>query len=547
MMEISLKEDKVLKKVLRRWRRKKIIPTQIYFQELELAGEIELNSQKESLLKLNKSDSSAISFQDSDQLLLEIIWPHFKTQYHTRIIKVIDNHTYQIEEPSEMKLFSKRQDYRYFIETDQNLRVILNDQSEQELTVVNISIGGLAVLSQKKLAAVGEEITNLMLYLGNHQLAIDARVCYITREGSFYKTGLSFDNDKWPLFSEIIHPLLQQFYPNLKLFGDFSLDSIYEIYYKSGYLRLRNETEMLANFNRVMETTVKVQDYLQYCLNVVYYKNKILLAASNLRIYNRTFLGHHLAAIPEAIFDTKAKKDYYLSIYDFIINHPYLNYHLAYFNQHSSWQQEMLKGFADVINNPRIFFYDTLSYFEFAVEDLTNLEVSSEYQCQQLDDATEFIKYAAENLPEIENNCYGYNESEFSLQETKIFYELFNCVLNRTLIGIYQGERVVAYLIVEVFSKSLNFFDFIDMCRFHIVDQNIDFAKVLPVIFKDVSKIFKKYGKKRLNLFLKATDLSEKLENVILTFNPLKVFSAGRVIIDKKGLITYQSLMKLFL
>ena len=404
--------------------------------------------------------------------------------------------------------------------------------------VADISTSGIAFTLDQDVLEVGDSLKNAVLeFPDGTSINLDLEVKRVTQSNG-YTYGTAFVDVDWPSFNSILTYIFSQEYPYLKALHEFSRDEVYDLYSVSGYMKLKAKDEMDRNFGKMLESLDKIKGKNQVCLDPVFFKDgKILSGASLIRIYGGTFLGQHLAAIPDARMLIKSKLDIYLAIVDFLANHPYCKNYLSYIVD-ISWHRKMFQSICDIINDKSKFLADSLQYFRCEVDTCGALEDNT-YTCKELENVRGFLEFAKNTLEPIVVDCYEYN-SGFYLNEIKRTYEVLDIHLNRKIWCVYEGEKPLAYAVIEVYPDGMNLFNVLDLCQLYPIGEDVDYAKVLLALLPKASTFFKKYSKQGFNLMFKADE--ETAQKVSIDGVKYQ-FAFGRIIASKEGILEYKRLI----
>jgi hypothetical protein len=220
-----------------------------------------------------------------------------------------------------------------------------------------------------------------------------------------------------------------------------------------------------------------------------------------LRIYNRTFLGHQLAAVPQAKTCFRSKIDVYLSILDYMLNSPYGDYYLAYFSSEEEWHHEMYKKMGNYINDETKVIMDYLYFYEQEVNPVRAMTATDSGNIAVLDDLQEFTAFCRQNLPDLEANTYAYNK-RVSLTEVKQLYELLGLFAARRIWRISDGQKT-AYAVAEVYSDGLNLFNLLDTCRVYFPQGQEFRPDFWEELLPQVALFYIGFQKTKFNLMFK--------------------------------------------
>lgn len=418
-------------------------------------------------------------------------------------------------------------------------------EKAQRYSLLDICTRELSFISEENFLEEGEAVNNITIYMPN-DLEITVHTC--VKGCRPYKNGtfvynLSLSDLQWPVYHKLFSYIFEKKYPALKPANHFSKGEIYNLFERSGYLDLKSRQEMDLNFKKMLSILDKIGEITHIIKNLVYYENeKPLTIGSVLRIYDRTFLGHHLASLPEAKLNLKSKTDVYLGMLDFMSNHPYFHYYLTYFDDHLSWHDKMYKDFYKNINDDNKLYYDSMHFFECKIG-FAGGERPEGYKCTAVERPEEFFAFCKESLPPIVIDCYHYNREHFSLLEVKQLYEILDLLTARRLWRICSDDRVAAYAVAETYTDGLNLYNLLDMCRIYPTNENIDLNPVLQALLPDASMFFRNFGKDRFNVLFRAG--AQPVGNIKISGLHYHAL-AGRVIASREAAIEYRKLLNQF-
>lgn len=506
------------------------IPAQLSFSDLK-ANQIML---KTSSKKINNETVIRISIVYKDELLF----------FKSKIIELIDNSTYEITKPDIIFSSIRRYISRYKVNEHEDITVqFLGDSSKYQ--IADISTKGLSFLS-KSIIRSEENITkSLNIRIKDTEILVDGKFKYCRKQrDGHYITGMSFQNLRWSDYYFLFFYIFSNDYSHLKYLADFTSEEIYNLFEEAGYLGLKPREEIDEIFQDLIRNIVIIKDKTQISINPVFFKDgKLLSTASLLRIYDRTFLGHQLAAVPEARLIPKSKSDIYLGFADILLNHPYFEYYLSYILD-LPWHQEMFKKIGEIIRDKNKFLLDFIQYFECNIIECSN---KNNYvwnsNCEVVERADEFIEFFKDKNDPIIVNSYSYLINSFCLPEIKQAYELLGLYVDRKLWRVKKGKKVMAYIVAEVYSNGLNLFNVLDMCRIYFTDSNdVNINYIIQEMIPNIAAYYQSYKKKKFNIMFKCSN--ELIKEINL--NGLKYkYQFGRIIISKEGVAEYKKFVSI--
>lgn len=490
---------------------------------------------KQLFLKLNMMDER---FEPGLKIHVSFLLKETVFSFDSTIMFVTEN-VLELNSPAVFTSSFKRHYSRYSPSDEESLLVKMPDGSLHD--VKDITISGVAFYSEQLEYKIGDRIRNMEILLKDDIVRIDADVKYIVEadSGNFFY-GTSFPNNDWFSHYSLFQYIFSQTYPDIRQIFEFSKEEIYMLYDNSGYFDLKPREEVDTLFNRMYKNLSIAKDYPQITTNPVFvHNNKMYMGASALRIYNRTFLAQHLAAIPESRLFPSSKHSIYLGLSDYLICNPYYDYYLTYFNAHHKWHNRMYGSIAGYINDDRKYLYDTIEYFD-VFYNKHSLLSNNPYKAETLKDSTEFTDYSEQNIPYLVRCTYDLNKSNIDLSELKQVYELIGLYVDRSIIKVIHDNEVAAYAVCESYTPGLNLFNFLDSIKVFIIEKNPDLSFILNVITEESQYFFDRYEKSRTNLFI---TLDEGVKDTV--FAPGIVYNhlVGRGIVDRSGVIEYKNLL----
>jgi hypothetical protein len=537
----KIEDEKYISALFRNLARYGETPLHINYKNVQFNGGLTFNDRRGTIAKINLKDSS-VNLCIGDKIKLTFSFKDLFINMDTEIIDLIDN-AFHIQKPVEIYVSLRRMVSRYIIQ-DSEYPYINLSIDEKTYKLSNISTRGLCFVSEEVFHK-GQVIRNAVINIALGS-PIHTDVCVKNRKGEkngFYNYGVKFIDADWGVYHGLFKYIFMRSYPNLRSLNEFSLNEIYTLFEESGYMALKHKDEMEENFTNMTQVLNKVDEKPQLTINVVYYGDgKLLSGASLLRVYNGTFLGHQLASIPGARLYLKSKSDIYLGFCDFLLNHPYFRYYLAYFNAHSDWHAEMYKNVFEQINDKRKLILDTIQLFEYAIGCPGKFFLNNEYSTKCLNKPNEFFEFCNERAEPLIADSYGYNSKHFDLKEIKQTYEILGLYVSRRLWGIYKDEKAVAYAVAEAYPDGINLYNLIDMVRIYFIDEAPDIQSIINSLLPEVTQFFKKYKKKKFNLLFKASDNEVhniKIEGLIYSH------LLGRFIANREGASEYMKILQL--
>ncbi|NLY76300.1 MAG: hypothetical protein GX075_13540 [Firmicutes bacterium] len=499
-----------------------------------------VTSFKDNSITIKTDVDIDVNILKNSKIKVSFIFKEEFINFESTLLEVINKEKFLIQKPETILSSLRRLLSRYKIKNDEIVELQISENGPF-CSLLDISTKGLSFLSNEPIAE-NTVLSNINISF-NHEVKVwvDGYVKYcIPTKNCNYLCGLSFLNASWEVFDKIFNYIYKQKYPKLKPLFNCDIEQIYNLFFDSGYLNLKPKEEMEDNFNKMANNLDKIKNRSQLSFNVAYLDNgKLFSTASLLRIYNRTFLGHQLAAIPEARMNLKTKTDIYLSLCDFLLNHPYCLYNLMYFDANSLWHNQMFKRISNYIDDKNNVLYDSIQLFEFEIKSFKN--VKSKLTCKQLGDNKEFLEYCEKNIHNIEMNSYSYNDG-FWLEEIKQVYELVGLFMDRKLWGIFYDEKIIAFIVTEVYFQGANLYDLLDMARIYIKDYKENAEDIIKAALPAIVPFYRRYNKEKFNVLIKIEDKAAYSINIQgLNYS----HRMGRFFMSLRGLSTYKKILML--
>ena len=439
----------------------------------------------------------------------------------------------EIEKPTDIYASFRRMLPRTIFD---NAYISLDGRTKYQ--ILNINTRGVAFLAKTKITT--QDLRNIKISIDEVEFYCDGVVKHFSENQNIY--GINFTHLEWLSYLTLFSLISQKTYPDIRDLTEFTEAEIYKLYNDSGYFGLKTKDEMEINFRNMMQIINIIKGKPQLSYSSTYVKNgEPLATASFLRIYDRTFLGHQLAAVPQAKMYFRSKIDVYLSLADYFLNSPYGDYYLAYFFAEEEWHHEMYQKIGGYINNETKFSIDYLHYYEQEINTVLTMKATKPgNSCSSstivLDDLKEFTAFCRQNLPDLEANTYAYDKW-VSLTEIKQLYEILGFFAARRIWRIRDGQKN-AYAVAEVYSDGLNLFNLLDTCQVYFPrDQEFrqDFwEELLP----QVALFYAGFQKTKFNLMFKG-DVGNQLALPGLRYLPL----LGRVMLNRAGMAEYKKIL----
>ncbi|MFZ5989945.1 MAG: PilZ domain-containing protein [Bacillota bacterium] len=462
-----------------------------------------------------------------------------ETFYSFTSLKTMKDSVYYLEKPPEIYAAYKRQLNRYIVKDIDNILLKIAGK-DNVFKVKDISIKGLSFESDVGYE-VGTIINNIEIILdGSQTIFLDGAIKYRNANDSGSTYGLAFTDIDWFSIRTLFLYIFKNSYPNIKSLAEFDKESIRKLF--EAYLVKLPESIGKKRFEDMIVTMNHIKSNQEISASLVYVKddNLLLSTASALRIYNRTFLGHQLVAIPQSATNIRSRADIYYSLADYALNNKYFDYYISYYVTLLSWHDLMFQSIENYISEKNKVLINKIQFFAYSTECNFKYE-QKDYQVEVLNDPEVFLEFCNNHLEPIEVKAYSY-ESDFYLEEIKQVYEALGLYISRKLWCVKRNRTIVAYIVGESSSNGLNLFNLMDMVRFIFVDTDEkDKESIIKASLEQISKYYQRYKKDSFNLVLQGENNDINIEGLI----PNQ--SWARVIMNKEGGIEYKKLIKLLL
>ena len=450
-----------------------------------------------------------------------------------------------IQCPTTIYTSFKRLTHRYQIDPRQEAFVYQTSHPDQPFRLHDISVQGLALISDLESFQKGDRLRDLQVMIGTEfEINAEAEVKHFYRNhNGKYVYGLSFVELEWPVHQKLFHYIFQKSYPDLKPLADFTREELSDLYDESRYLSLKPKDDEDQAFMSTIISLEQLNYKPELATNLIYARNgKLLSIGSVLRIYDRTFLGHPLLLAPGACLNPKAKTDIYIGLADFILNHPFGENYLSYITNDLEWHQDVCGKIKELIDDREKFQFDLLSCFEYRLAEITSDEIPRDYRVEVLDNPGEFLSFAADNLSSLENQCYHYRSTTVTLLEIESTYQPFGYRMGRKLWRVLQNGTIVAYVIGEAYSDVLNLYNMIDGCRIFLKNENGyngNIGQIINALSLELREFLSSYQKEIINIYIDVLSDSDDLNISGLKHKG----NIGRVMANREGLSEYKKLL----
>lgn len=234
--------------------------------------------------------------------------------------------------------------------------------------------------------------------------------------------------------------------------------------------------------------------------------------------------------------------DIYKAVLDYVLNHHYFKYYLAYFDRDLDWHKGLYQKIIEYINDPSKLVFEELVWFGARTSESTPSDLNNPYVVEKLYDFEEFIAYTDKNLSELEKGCYCYNKEDMHLDKVKNLYELKDLYAERKIYKVTENGNIAAYLVAEVYSSGLNLFNSFDSVKIYFTHTSINQSAFLNALYKEMNNFYRKYNKNRFHIGV-SSNCGIDFENINIT-NIKRVPDTARVIANTDGAKEYQNYFK---
>lgn len=461
-----------------------------------------------------------------------------ETFYSFTSIATMKESIYYIEKPQEIHATYKRQLNRYVITDTDDIKLKIGS-FDNIFKAKDFSIKGLSFESSIGFE-VGAVISMEIILGSSESIFVEGIVKYNNIVDSYFVHGIYFTDIDWFSIRKLFMYIFKNSYPNVKLLSEFAKESIHELF--EPYLVKIPEPISSRRFDDMISTMNQIKSNQEFSASFVYVNNDNMLisTASALRIYNRTFLGHQLVAIPQSATNIRSRADIYFSLADYCINNKYFEYYISYYVTLLSWHDLMFKSIENYINDKNKFLIKKIQFYTVNTENICKCP-QEEYQVNIMNDPKDFIEYCYKHLEPLEIKAYSYT-SDFYMDEIKQVYEALGLYIARKLWCVKHNNRVVAYIVAESSNSGLNLFNLMDMSRFLFVDPEEENKQaIIESSLSQIKEFYQRYQKDSFNVVIQGENIDINIEVLI----PNQ--SWATVIMNKEGGIEYKKLIKLVL
>jgi hypothetical protein len=162
------------------------------------------------------------------------------------------------------------------------------------------------------------------------------------------------------------------------------------------------------------------------------------------------------------------------------------------------------------------------------------------YTAVTMDDPSEFIKFAKNDIPYLIRSTYGYDETNIGLDEIKQVYELIGLYVERCIIKVSKDGKPIAYAVCESYTPGLNMYNILDLSKIYLADKDADLNALMSAVMLEAYPFYDKFEKTKMNIFINI-----KHEDIYKVDVPGVEYQliAGRGIVDRSGVIEYKNLL----
>lgn len=503
-----------------------------------LTSDLYFKTKKGDIPLLRTSEDLLINSTINVTFLFKDILYHFNSV----IISQEDDRVYVIDYPSEIKAHYRRLNYRLNIDSSENVSVNIFNQSYK---LSDISAAGLSFISENNCFEQDQIIEYINLTLPDiPAIGLSGQIKYCSNNNDHYIYGIKFLEPDWNAIYYINSYIFSKKYPNVRNMSSCSDEEIYNLYNESGYFNMfKNYSvkQVRQYYNNMLKTFHHLRNKPLILNKLGFYKDKLLAGGDLLWLYKNTYIGIHLAAIPEARRILNSLTDIYLATTDFFLSNKYAQYYLAYIHAEQEWHRKMYLSIGNIIADETKYRFDTCHLFEYDTNYMSTLIPNNNYSISRLREPDQFIDYAEQNLPWLLRKCYCYEKDDFYLPDIKQIYESFNFKINRALWQIKKADKTVAFAVGELFENGLNIYNFMDVTYLYLTEANLDLKPLIPVVLSEVSQFYRANGKHKFNL-----NFSEQYtSNLNFDIPGLNyIYQMGRVISNKEGGKEYKAIIE---
>lgn len=439
------------------------------------------------------------TINSKNQLEISFIFKNVNYLFNTTAKK--SEGKWKIEKPKEIKSFYRRFLERYEIEQGEDARLCIEGNW---FKIKNISSKGMAFYSDTKRFKVGESLRNAELTLKGKKMIIDLNIKNVHKEGILYIYGVEFKELEWYEFNEILSFIIFGKYKNLDHMNKYTREEIKDLYDRTGLLDM--DVDIKDNYEKVIDNIKnnkhKYHFYTSLC---AYNEHKLLTSTSTVRIYKNTYLAQHLAYTPETRYHPSAVKNSFSGMGEMLVNNPNFKYYLSYIDKNTKWHQSTYIKMRDYTNYKDIYELDEVKLFKFRVHtEVDYTDQLNDYCIEEQKNEDEFLNYCYKNVSKLERGCYDYSKENFFLDSTREIYQANEGFCKRILYVVKEKNVNIAYIVVDVYSEGINFYNSPDTCKFYFVTDDEKVENIMKASLKELKLVCKKYTKKYLFLITKS-------------------------------------------
>ncbi|MFZ5352311.1 MAG: amino acid adenylation domain-containing protein [Bacillota bacterium] len=485
-------------------------------------------------------------FSGYDTIHISFYYQDLFFSFESKLISCIGN-TCKLEVPEIVFTGYKRAIPRYMLSEEEQgcAYVRMNDARYK---IIDISVNGISILAEEKRLKREEIIQDAFIYLGydihcNTDLFV--KYCNSDSDGRFIY-GLSISSKDWEAYLKIYNYIFKRLFPKLVCLCDLSEEELVSLYKRAVFYDTAFDEYKEEECRKRIKLLRTIANKPVFGAGYAYNKNdKLLSMGSVLRIYSKTFLGQHVAVVPEAFLGPKVSTNTYLGLANYMLSHRAFEYYINYIVNDISWHNDIFSNIDSIINDGRAFKYSILKLYEGNVDKLLSRPEHSEdvqhYRCEEISDVDEFVSYCRDSLISLESECYEYNNKMLDLKEIKEIYASNGFYMSRSLWKVYDQDKTNAFCVAEIYTEELEAINIVNNCRVYFTSNEPDKKKILKTLLAQLAKYYKLHGINRFSVLLDCVVNDEKeLNSEGFVYN----CNIGRVMMNRHGLIEYKKLLK---
>lgn len=416
--------------------------------------------------------------------------------------------------------------------------------------LVDISTKGLAFLSPARLFEEGRPVRHLTVDFSNGpKLNLDGVVRHVTlpaRGGFLF--GVEITNISWSDHQKLSAYLYAKMHPHVGMLASFSGEQLLGLYENTRVLHIKSRDREDEEFRESLYHLEQLKDKPLIAVNLIYQMHQKLIALSPaIRIYERSFLGKPLIMLPQVRLNPKHKSDAYVSLADYLLNHPYFTCYLSYIDSDYEWHCDLMNAAAQIIAAPEKFYFDNMTRFEYRRDASGELPAaalqteSTNYDCEMMDQPdAQFYEFCQRKMNPLETACYDYTAPAFPLNELSQIYQAYGFYVSRKLWRIFKRRKLVAYAVAECYSEVISRHGHLNQCRIYPVAEPVDSAELVKSLFPELEIFYRLHEKASFEVMLPGG-----LVNIPDLQIPFLAYKGriGRVMADRAGFAAYKKLL----